>query len=159
MNNQNQPTARISFRTATPADAALLASLVGKYYEFDGIRYVTDEVESGLSILLTDPSLGQAWLVLSGSQPAGYVIFTHGFDIEFGGRLALITDLYLEPDYRGRGIGRRVLEQVEVHCRSNGLRGLELQVETNNAEARALYARFGFEAADRIPMSKRIKTP
>jgi diamine N-acetyltransferase len=159
MVNQSQSGAAVSFRTATPADAVLLASLVRKYYEFDGIRYAPHEVEPGLDILLADPSLGQAWLVLNGSQPVGYVIFTHGFDIEFGGRLALITDLYLEPDYRRRGIGRRILEHVEAYCRSNGLRGLELQVETDNSEARALYAKFGFEAADRIPLSKRIKAP
>lgn len=159
MSNQNQSDAAISFRTATPADAALLASLVRKYYEYDAIHYVPEEVESGLNTLLADPSLGQAWLILDGSQPVGYVIFTHGFDIEFGGRLALITDLYLEPGHRRQGIGRRVLEHIEVYCRNNGLRGLELQVETRNTAARALYARFGFEAADRIPMSKRIKSP
>jgi diamine N-acetyltransferase len=159
MSDETKSTAGITFRTATPPDLPLLASLVRKYYEFDGIRHVADEVESGLNTLLADSSIGQAWLVLSGTQTAGYVIFTYGFDIEFGGRLALITDLYLESPFRGRGIGRRILEHIEAHCRSIGLRGLELQVETDNTEARALYIKFGFEAADRIPMSKRVKMP
>jgi ribosomal protein S18 acetylase RimI-like enzyme len=158
MNNQSQ-SAAISFQTATLPDAPVLASFVRKYYEFDGIAFVRDQVESGLNTLLADASLGQAWLILSGAEPVGYVIFSYGFDIEFGGRLALITDLYLEPPYRHRGIGRRILEQVEAHCQGLGLHGLELQVETDNAAARALYKKFGFEAADRIPMSKRIKKP
>jgi diamine N-acetyltransferase len=158
MKNQSQ-SAAVSFRIATLSDASLLAAFVRKYYEFDGIAYVRNQVESGLKTLLADASLGQAWLVLSGAEPVGYVIFSYGFDIEFGGRLALITDLYLEPPYRHQGIGRRILEQVEAHCRSLGLHGLELQVETNNAAARALYKKFGFGAADRIPMSKSIKTP
>lgn len=159
MNHQSQPAADITFRTATPSDAPVLASFVRKYYEFDGIHYLPDEVEAGLNALLANPSVGQAWLVLGGTQTVGYVIFTYGFDIEFGGRLALITDLYLEPPCRRRGIGRHILEQIEVFGRSIGLRGLELQVESDNAEARALYNKFGFEAADRIPMSKRIKLP
>ena len=159
MNHHSHSAADISFRTAKPSDAPLLASFVKKYYEYDGISYAAAEVTTGLNTLLADSSIGEAWLVLSGMKPVGYVIFTYGFDIEFGGRLALITDLYLEPPYRGKGIGRQLLEQIESHGRSIGLRGLELQVESDNSEARALYYKFGFEAADRIPLSKRIKKP
>ena len=157
MEIQLQSAENISFRTATIADAENLRHLVKQYYEFDQIPYVPDEIESGLLVLLTDDSLGQAWLILYGLQPVGYVIFTYGFDIELGGRLAIITDLFLQPSHRGRGIGGKVLHRVEAFCRSLGLRGLELQVENDNIEARALYKKFGFQAADRIPMSKRIK--
>jgi diamine N-acetyltransferase len=147
----------ISFRTATNADVAALRTLVKQYYEFDQIPFVPEEIESGLQTLLSDGSLGQAWLVFNGTRPVGYIIFTYGFDIEFGGRLATVTDLYLEPGHRRRGLGGKILDHVEAFCRSIGLRGLELQVENDNTEARALYKRFGFQPADRIPMSKRIK--
>jgi ribosomal protein S18 acetylase RimI-like enzyme len=156
MEIQLQSGENISFRTASITDAEALRNLVKQYYEFDQIPYVSVEIESGLQIQLTDTSLGQAWLVLQGPQPVGYVIFTYGFDIEFGGRLATITDLYLEPNHRRQGLGGKILHHVEAFCRSLGLRGLELQVESDNAEARTLYKKFGFEPADRIPMSKRI---
>jgi GNAT superfamily N-acetyltransferase len=157
MEIQLQSGENISFRTATVADLTTLQNLVKQYYEYDQIPYVPEEIESGLWALLNDGSLGQAWLVLHGSQPVGYVIFTYGFDIEFGGRLATITDLYLEPGHRRQGLGGKILHHIETFCRSIGLRGLELQVENDNAEARALYQKFGFQPADRIPMSKRIK--
>ncbi|HXD01603.1 MAG TPA: GNAT family N-acetyltransferase [Verrucomicrobiae bacterium] len=157
MEIQLQSGQNISLRTATVADVEALQNLVKQYYEFDQIPYVPDEIESGLRTLLSDGSLGQAWLVLQGTQPAGYVIFTYGFDVEFGGRLATITDLYLDPGHRRQGLGGKVLQHVETFCRSIGLRGLELQVESDNTEARALYTKFGFRPADRIPMSKRIK--
>jgi ribosomal protein S18 acetylase RimI-like enzyme len=157
MEIQLQTGENISFRTATIADTEALQNLVKQYYEFDQILYVSDEIESGLQALLGDDSLGQAWLILHGTQPVGYIIFTYGFDIEFGGRLATITDLYLEPDHRRQGLGGKVLHHVEVFCRGIGLRGLELQVESDNTEARALYKKFGFQPADRTPMSKRIK--
>jgi diamine N-acetyltransferase len=157
MEIQLQSGQNISFRTATVADVEALQNLVKQYYEFDQIPYVPDEIESGLRTLLSDGSLGQAWLVLQGTQPVGYVIFTYGFDIEFGGRLATITDLYLDPGHRRQDLGGKVLQRVETFCRSIGLRGLELQVESDNSEARALYKKFGFQPADRVPMSKRIK--
>ena len=53
MNNQSQ-SAAISFQTATLPDAPVLASFVRKYYEFDGIAFVRDQVESGLNTLLAD---------------------------------------------------------------------------------------------------------
>ncbi len=159
MQIQLQTGENISFRTATVTDEEALRSLVKKYYEFDQISYAPAELESGLRALLTDGSLGQAWLILNETRPVGYVIFTYGFDVEFGGRLATITDLYLEPDHRARGIGGKALQHVETFCQTLGLRGLELQVENDNTEARALYKKFGFQPADRIPMSKRIKLP
>jgi ribosomal protein S18 acetylase RimI-like enzyme len=158
MRHQTHIAGDVSFRTAIPDDATTVRDLVRKYYEYDGIQFDENDLRTGLADLLDDSSLGQVWLVLSAKQAIGYVIFTYGFDIEFGGRLATITDLYLEPEHRGRGIGFRLLEHVEEFCRSNGLRGLELQVETDNTEARGLYTKFGFTGAERIPMSKRIKS-
>jgi ribosomal protein S18 acetylase RimI-like enzyme len=82
---------------------------------------------------------------------------TFGFDYEFGGRTALITDLYLEPSFRGLGLGRKTLRYLESFCRKSGIPALELQVEQKNRRALRLYRTFGFEALPRIPMSKRLK--
>ena len=62
------------------------------------------------------------------------------------------------PYANRQGLGGKICSShVETFCRSIGLRGLELQVENDNTEARALYKKFGFQPADRVPMSKRIK--
>ncbi len=81
---------------------------------------------------------------------------TFGFDLEFGGRQATITDLYLEPRYRGKGVGREVLRLVEDFCKKSGVRALELQVSADNSRATRFYQRFGFQAHDRVPMSKQL---
>lgn len=146
----------LKLRSAIPADAGALVNLVAQYYAYDQIAYNAPEVQSGLATLLGNPSLGQAWLLIDGTQPVGYVIFTYGFDAEFGGRLATITDLFLAPSHRRKGVGTAILHQVENFCRGAGMRGLELQVERDNDEARGLYKKLGFKPADRIPMSKRI---
>ena len=146
----------VRFKKATSADAPGLLDLIRKYFDYDGIPFDPDEIRSGLSELLNDESIGQAWLIERGLKTVGYVIFTYGFDLEFGGKLAFVTDLYLEPGHRGKGLGQQTLERVEAFCKSSGVRALELQVERDNLEAQALYRKFGFAAADRIPMSKRI---
>ena len=148
---------KITFKLASLRDAAALEGLVKNYYTFDHIAFNTRAIRQGLKQLLRNQDFGRAWFIRLGKQTAGYVVVTLGFDYEFGGRLATITDLYLEPDFRGRGIGREALAHIEQFCRKSGIPGLELQVERGNKRAARLYRQFGFEALDRIPMAKQIK--
>ncbi len=156
MPNNSGNTGDIEFKPATEADAEILVDLIRKYYEFDHIPFYENEIRAGLPPFLKDASLGRAMLVLVEGKIAGYTIFTFSFDLELGGRLATITDLYFEPPHRGKGLGRRTLNQIEDICRDTGVLALELRVERNNPRAFALYQKFGFRTYDRIPMSKRI---
>lgn len=51
----------------------------------------------------------------------------------------------LLPEYRGQGVGGRLLAAVLDHARGFGLEKVELNVYTTNASAIALYEKFGFE--------------
>ena len=81
-------------------------------------------------------------------------MFTFGFDLEFGGRQATVTDFYLAPKYRGKGLGRKALTRVIETLRTLGVPAVELQVSKNNSRALAFYKRLGFQAHARIPMSR-----
>ncbi len=146
----------IRFRHATSAHAASLRRLVRKYYASDQIPFDARRVHAALKLLLANREFGRAWFILHNRKVVGYVVIAFGFDYEFGGRLATITDLYLEPPHRGQGFGRQTLAHVEVFCRGAGFAALELQVERHNRRAARLYRHFGFEQLDRIPMCKRI---
>ncbi len=147
---------KIRFARVPETGIPLLMEMIREYYEFDHIPFDPSEIQAGLAGLLKDDSLGRVWWILSELRPVGYVILTFGVDLEFGGRQATITDLYLEPEQRRRGFGRKTLAHVEDFCRASGIQALELQVERNNVSAQAFYKSIGFRAHDRIPMSKRI---
>jgi GNAT superfamily N-acetyltransferase len=146
----------VRIEAATPRNAWSLLKLIKAYYRFEGIAFDRREIASGLSRLLKDPIIGSAWLILNHGKPVGYLILTFGFDLEFGGRLAGLTDLYIEARHRRKGIGRAALQQVEEFCRSCGVNAIELQVTRKNASVLDFYRSIGFEAFDRIPMRKRI---
>ena len=52
-------------------------------------------------------------------------------------------------DWRGRGIGTRLLDALEAWAQAHGFRRLELTVFANNVDAVRLYERRGFEREGR----------
>lgn len=141
-------------RLATPADAQTVLMFIQDYYAYDQIPFDEVAIGSGLQQLLGDGSLGRVWLVQHGGQDVGYAIVTFAFDLEFGGREAFITDLFIAKDYRRKGLGRRTLEVIERFCKDLGLKALELQVQGRNHTARHFYLEAGYEEYSRIVMSK-----
>jgi GNAT superfamily N-acetyltransferase len=63
---------------------------------------------------------------------------------EVGSHAAEIKRMYVEPDSRGRGIGRAVLDRLETEARTLGVSRLVLETGTRQVEAIALYRRAGF---------------
>ena len=145
---------------ADPADVSDLDALlefVKAYYDFDGIPYRSERIRIALDILLRDPSLGRVWIIRFGRKAVGHAILTFGYDLEFNGRQATITELFIAPAYRSRRMGSKMIKLIEETCRQLGIGALELQVERDNVRAQSLYRKLGFRAHDRIPMSKMLR--
>jgi GNAT superfamily N-acetyltransferase len=58
--------------------------------------------------------------------------------------VAEIKRMYVAPEARGRGVGRLVLEELEVVARQLGIRRLVLETGPRQPEALTLYRRAGF---------------
>jgi ribosomal protein S18 acetylase RimI-like enzyme len=148
--------AELSIEIAGMNDAAYLLDAIERYFAYDGILFEREKVTKGLRLLLEHREIGRAWVVRSQGREIGYAIAGFGFDLEFGGRQATLTDLFIEPSFRRKGLGLAILQRVEKDCKELGVHAIELQVETDNLEAMGLYEKFGFIRHNRIPMSKRL---
>jgi putative acetyltransferase len=58
--------------------------------------------------------------------------------------------MFVLPEARGLGIGRRILEALEKHARSAGLQRLRLETGVAQPEALRLYARAGYVRCQRF---------
>ncbi len=67
------------------------------------------------------------------------------FPLESARHVLEIKALAVSPAHRRRGVGRALMEAAIREARATGARRLNLRVLSHNAEARALYARCGFE--------------
>lgn len=66
-----------------------------------------------------------------------------------------VYDIEIEPDHRGRGLGRDTMLLAEAEARRLGRTRIKLNVFARNAVARALYLSLGFEEMS-VEMSKAV---
>src|SRR5207249_10024275 len=59
--------------------------------------------------------------------------------------------LTMISEYRGQGIGHKIIETLVRESRSAGLRTLEVEFLAHNETARRSYEKAGFEQAEIIP--------
>lgn len=131
-----------------------LIAMMRSFYAELGEPFAAERAERALRALLADPSHGAAWVFREAGRAVGYLVVTHAYSLEFGGRNALVDEVYTVPELRGQGIGARALALAEEHCRRHGIEALRLEVHHENRRALALYERNGFAAHDRYLMTK-----
>ncbi len=134
---------------AVTEDFAAVRDLASRYFRFDNLDF-TEKTERAIAELLANPSLGSYFLVRWEGAVVGYCALTYGFDAEAGGRLGVVTDLFLVEEARGKGLGPLLVDEILKIAREEGLHQVELYVLDNNDRARRLYAAKGF-----LPVSGR----
>ena len=66
-----------------------------------------------------------------------------------------IIDLYIQNEFRGRNVGRRLIEKGEQYARSIGIKRMALSVGAHNSMAKVLYDSMGY-AAETMQMGKEL---
>ena len=144
-------------RAATPDDVDAILPRTAALNAHEGIAVTRVALEAALRRLLGDRMLGGVWLVCSEDLASivGYAIVTYGFDLEFGGRDAWLTELWIDDAARGKGAARAALDQLPSVLRGAGVAALHLQVRPENPAMR-LYERAGFATSPRKIMTRKL---
>lgn len=70
---------------------------------------------------------------------------------------AEVTELYVQPEVRRRGVGRCLMQEVERQARSNNVMKIHLRTDVANKTAHALYAAMGFSEETEVVFSKLLR--
>jgi putative acetyltransferase len=62
----------------------------------------------------------------------------------FGGEYGEVKRVYVRPEYRGRGLSKRIMDQLEACARERGVPLLRLETGVHQQEAIGLYERLGY---------------
>ena len=146
-------------RHAAAADLNRLLDLMADFYEEAGYVLDRSHAKEAFTALLSDPRLGQVWLIEQGSDDVGYVVATFVFAMEFGGLTAMVDDFYVRPASRGAGLGTAALAEARRICAGLGIRAMSVEVGHDNAVAQSVYRHVGFAQTDRQLMTLRLADP
>jgi GNAT superfamily N-acetyltransferase len=136
----------VTIRPAKQADRELVRELWEQFEEeLGGPDYLRESWDEAWSDLCETIRSGVALIAEEEERAVGFVFCVLG---DTGRRTAHVTDLYVTPEVRGRGVGMALLAGVVEPARAAGLDHVSLEVLTGNAEARRLYDRLGFVPVD-----------
>lgn len=123
-------------RPATPDDLALVRELWHAFSaEVPDAEWREDDSADDLRELET--AVGKDVVLLA--DDVGFAVATKQTD-----RLAVLDVLYVRPKARGKGVAHELVRAVAEQLRGLGVDMLELDVLAANADARAVYERWGF---------------
>jgi GNAT superfamily N-acetyltransferase len=134
-------------RRAHQADIPLLLELMASFYGEFGYKLDRQLAAEAFATLLSKEHLGRVWLIDEGGQPAGYVIVTFRFGMEYGGFMACLDDLFVLPEHRNRGLGTGALHHIRAFCEGLGIRAITVEAAPNNGPAQKVYRRLGLTEA------------
>jgi len=100
-------------------------------------RFLADVANSGYSFLFVASAGGRTVGFISGELRQGSPTFLPR-------TWASVDDVFVEPAYRNRGIGRALLRSVRAWAQERGTDGISLQVAAANARGRKFYEDLGF---------------
>jgi ribosomal protein S18 acetylase RimI-like enzyme len=138
----------LTARKITALDTDLFLRLARDFHVEDG-HALNAAGEDSIRDVAAGVALAPAFFLLEDDAVVGFFVLSLGYSPEHGGTDGFIDDLYLIPDVRGRGLGRRAIELALMEARCCGVRVLLLEVEAENERAYRLYASMGFSDTKR----------
>ena len=144
---------------ATRDDIPTLIELMAEFYAESDFPLPAANARHAFEHLLSDPTLGGAWIATTDEGAVGYVVLTVAFGMEYGGLRGFIDDLFVRPSARGRGIANTLLEAMTADCVARGVRSLSVEVGPDNDAARRVYARAGLTDSGRLLLSGALAPP
>lgn len=82
------------------------------------------------------------YVIENGGQTAGYALLALTFSNEAGGDVVWLDEIYIRPEFQGKGLGNEFFDFLEKEFASAAR--FRLEVEADNDGAVRLYERRGF---------------
>jgi GNAT superfamily N-acetyltransferase len=123
-----------------------LLALIRELARFERLEHEVVATEDLLAESLFGASRSaEAMIAREGGAAVGFALWFHNFSTFVGRRGLYLEDLYVRPDYRGRGYGRAMLTHLARLAVERGCGRMEWAVLDWNVRAEDFYRSLGAE--------------
>lgn len=129
-------------------DLSELLPLMRAYCDFYETSPRDDRLIALSRALLDDPGEGVQLLARDPAGTAvGFATLFWSWDTTEATRIGIMYDLYVVPDVRGKGVGRRLIEACRGACRKRGVGKVVWETAPDNETAQRLYDSTGADSS------------
>ncbi len=139
----------LSIRPARPGDAASVFALVRALADYEKLTSEVDATQETIAAVLfaKEPRVF-CDLAEQNGEAVGFALWFLNFS-SFRGRHGIyLEDIFVQPEHRGRGIGRALLRNLAQRCAERGYARLEWSVLDWNTPAIDFYKSLGAAVMD-----------
>ena len=139
----------INIRSAMPSDTRVIYALIRELAVYENLLDVVDATER----MIGDALFGQsprAFCELAewDGQVVGFSLWFYNFSTFRGRHGIYLEDLFVRPDFRGKGLGKALIVSLARRCVAENLARFEWSVLDWNAPSIAFYKALGATMLD-----------
>src|SRR5215471_8982053 len=136
-------------REASESDVLLILEFIRKIAEYERLSHAVVASEETLrKSLFGDRPAAEVLLAHWDGKPAGYAVFFHNFSTFLGRAGIYLEDIFVEPELRGKGIGKALLARVAKIAKDRECGRLEWSVLDWNKPSIDFYLSLGAKPMD-----------
>jgi GNAT superfamily N-acetyltransferase len=137
---------------ATVADIPELTTLLNLLFSQE-IEFQPDEEAQclGLANIISNTQVGEILTIRTHDSIVGMISLLYTVSTALGGRVALLEDMVVLPQFRGAGAGSKLLQAAIAHARVSGCKRITLLTDGDNEAAQKFYHHHGFSASKMVP--------
>ena len=134
----------LEIRPAEPGDEALIVHLIKSLAKYEKLEQMVVANEDNVrKALFGGRPYAETLIAELDGNPVGFALFFHNFSTFLAQPGIYLEDLFVEPEHRGAGVGRALLERLAQIAVERDCGRLEWAVLDWNKEAIGFYERLG----------------
>ncbi len=115
----------VTFREAVPEDTGLILSFIHALAEYEHMADLVSADEALLREWIFEKKKAEVIFAVAEGREVGFALFFHNFSTFLGKAGIYLEDLFVLPEYRGRGFGKAILQRLSRIAVERGCGRLE----------------------------------
>ncbi|MCQ2447676.1 MAG: GNAT family N-acetyltransferase [Oscillibacter sp.] len=138
----------VTFRYATQADIPLILQFIRELADYEKMLNEVVATEALLQEWIFVQKKAEVIFAMEGNTEVGFALFFHNFSTFLGRAGIYLEDLYVRPEYRGKGYGKALLTKLAQLAVERGCGRLEWWCLDWNKPSIDFYLSLGAEPMD-----------